>query len=155
MRSKIILGGLATLILVLQVVPVERTNPPVQEQLAAPDSVMAIFRGSCFDCHSNETQWPWYAYVAPVSWFVTGHVNHARGHLNFSTWDAYDAEERADLIEEIWENVEKGEMPLPSYLRLHRDAQLSNQQLATLEAWTTMARRAMSGESTPLPDETP
>ena len=137
MRTRIAFAALAAIALTLQLIPVERTNPPVRERIAAPDTVLDVLRGSCFDCHSHDTQWPWYAYVAPVSWFVTGHVNHAREHLNFSTWDAYDAEERREKFEEIWEEVEKGEMPLRSYLRLHRDARLTERDLAIIEAWTS------------------
>ena len=151
MLLKITLGVVIALILALQVIPVERTNPPVSEHVAAPDSVMNVLRQSCFDCHSNETQWPWYAYVAPVSWFVTGHVDHARQHLNFSTWDVYDAEERREKFEEIWERVEKAEMPLPSYLRLHRDARLSERDIAVINAWTSSTLEAMD-PSPPAPE---
>ena len=155
MRTTIVVGALAAIALALQLVPVERTNPPVRELIAAPDSVLDVLRGSCFDCHSNETNWPWYAYVAPVSWFVTGHVDHARQHLNFSTWDAYDAEERRERFEEIWEEVEKGEMPLPSYLRIHRGARLTEGDLAVIEAWTTSVLNEMKVLQPPQEGATP
>jgi hypothetical protein len=145
---KIALAAVAAIALALQLIPVERTNPPVSERIAAPDSVMDVLRDSCFDCHSHDTQWPWYAYVAPASWLVTGHVNHAREHLNFSTWDAYDAEERREKFEETWEEVEKGEMPLRSYLRLHRDARLTERDRAVIEAWTSSALATL--ETSPL-----
>jgi hypothetical protein len=120
----------------IQLVPVSRSNPPVTADLVAPDNVRAILRRSCYDCHSNESTWPWYAYVAPVSWFIAHDVNEARRHLNFSTWaDRPDKLEK--LKEEIWEEVEEGEMPLPNYLRVHSDAKLSAEDRAILRAWST------------------
>lgn len=132
--------GIALLIGVgIQLKPVERTNPPVTQVVEAPDEVMAILRRSCFDCHSNETVWPWYSYVAPVSWKVTDHVNHGRRHVNFSQWDEYDAEERGEIIEESWEEVEKGGMPLQDYLNMHPEAELSDADRAVLKAWAENA----------------
>ena len=90
---------------------------------------------SCFDCHSNRTHWPWYAYVAPASWLVPHDVEEGREHLNFSTWDLYDEDERVDLFEEIAEVVEDGEMPLWFYVPLHPEAQLSEDDSATLLGW--------------------
>jgi len=119
-----------------QLVPVERSNPPVEEEVPAPAPVRKILRRSCYDCHSNETRWPWYARVAPVSWLVAYDVSEARGHMNFSTWNRYDARKRAKHLEEIWEEVEAGDMPLPYYLPLHPDAQLSREDRAAIHAWS-------------------
>lgn len=117
---------------VIQVIPVERTNPAVGETISAPPAVQAIFRESCFDCHSNETRWPWYAYVAPISWLVTHDVNDGREELNFTRWDDYDEDERAEKIEEVWEMVEDGEMPPWFYLPLHPGATLDETERETL-----------------------
>lgn len=126
-------------IVLLQLVPVTRTNAPVEEEIATPPEVERILERSCYDCHSFESRWPWYAYVAPASWYVTRHVNHAREHMNFSTWNRYDAEKRADHMEEIGEEVGDGKMPLKSYLLLHRDARLSEADRATIERWVRTA----------------
>jgi len=134
MRAKWWIGG-ALAILVAQLIPVERTNPPIEEEVPAPDAVREVLRRSCYDCHSNETRWPWYASVAPVSWLVTHDVSHAREHLNFSTWNRYDPEERAEKIEEAWEEVEEGEMPLWFYLPLHPDARLDPADRDLLRSW--------------------
>jgi len=127
--------GLAAAFVAIQLVPVERRNPPVETEVDAPPEVMTVLRGSCYDCHSNESRWPWYAYVAPASWLVADDVQHARGHLNFSTWNRYDAEERADLREEAWEEVAEGEMPLPLYRLAHPRARLTDADRAALRAW--------------------
>jgi Haem-binding domain len=123
-----------------QLIPVTRTNPPVEAEVEAPEEVLRILRNSCYDCHSHESRWPWYAHVAPVSWLVAHDVNEAREQLNFSTWDAYGAKERADHLEEIWEEVDEGEMPLWFYLPLHPEARLSDADKNALRAWTLGAR---------------
>jgi hypothetical protein len=125
----------AVLLLAIQLVPVSRENPPVEEAVPAPPEVRALLERSCFDCHSHETRWPWYARVAPVSWLVAYDVSHAREHLNFSTWNRYDVEERAELLEEAWEEVEEGEMPLWYYLPLHPEAELNDADRALLHEW--------------------
>ena len=133
------LVALAVVLLLLQLVPVERTNPPVTEEIGAPREVLAILRRSCYDCHSNETRWPWYARVAPAKFLLVRDVEEAREHLNFSRWDSYAADERAHLLEELWEEVEAGEMPLWFYVPLHPEAKLSEADLATLRTWTASA----------------
>jgi hypothetical protein len=127
---------LVVAIVAIQLVPVTRSNPPVTEEIGAPESVRAVLRESCYDCHSNETHWPWYSYVAPVSWLVAYDVEHGREHMNLSEWDRYAPEERAHKIEEIWEEVEHGAMPLPKYLRLHPGATLTDEDRRLLREWS-------------------
>ena len=134
MKAKIAL----TLVLVFalaQFVPLDRTNPPVDGEAPASDEVREVLRRSCYDCHSHETRWPWYAHVAPVSWWVVYDVHEAREHLNFSAWNAYDAKKRAKNREEVWEEVEEGEMPRWYYLPLHPDARLGDRERELLRAW--------------------
>jgi hypothetical protein len=119
----------------IQFVPVDRSNPPVETEIEAPDPALSVFKRACYDCHSNQTDWPWYGYVAPVSWIVAGHVDHARQHVNFSTWNRYDHEERLDKIEEIWEEVEDRAMPPGYYTRMHTEARLSDADRAAIQAW--------------------
>ena len=139
MKKKLLLAFVVLLVVFigLQFVPVERTNPPVTGEIQAPDDVMAVLRQSCYDCHSNETDWPLYAYIAPVSWKVADHVNHGRSDLNFSEWDSYSASEQQHAKKEIWEEVDGGKMPLPDYLKLHDEAELTDEDKATLKAWST------------------
>ena len=119
-----------------QLVPVSRENPPVEQIVPAPAEVSRVLERSCYDCHSHETVWPWYAWVAPVSWLVAHDVNEGREHLNFSTWNRYDEEEQREKREEVWEEVEEGEMPMAIYLPLHREAELSDADRRLLEAWS-------------------
>src|SRR6187401_2020529 len=107
----ILIGG-AALFVVIQLVPVDRTNPTGGKPFDAPANVQAIVKRACYDCHSNETKWPWYAYVAPVSWLVAKDVREARRRLNFSDWGNYHPDRQEHKIQEIWEQVEAGTMPL-------------------------------------------
>jgi len=131
-------GGLALVVLLVlaQFVPVERTNPPVGDEIQAPPEVMAVLKRSCYDCHSNETVWPAYSRVAPISWLVAHDVNEGRSGVNYSEWGALSADDKAHLLEETWEEVEEGKMPLKKYMLLHQDARLSDSDLATLRGWT-------------------
>lgn len=140
LKSKILLV-LAVAAVAIQFKTVERTNPEVVSDFDGPPEIEAILRRSCYDCHSNETVWPWYAHVAPMSWLLAEHVGDGRKHLNFSEWDE---EEAWESLPEIGEEVAEGKMPLRGYLLLHRDAKLSEADRAALMAWT--GHQAGSGE---------
>ena len=117
-----VLIGFGVLFVAIQFIPVERTNPPVSGLVDAPEDVLTTLRRSCWDCHSNETEWPWYAYVAPMSLRVSQHVWMGREHVNFTEWDGYDAEERDEAYEDIAKVIDRGSMPLRDYLLVHRNA---------------------------------
>ncbi|MCF8242258.1 MAG: heme-binding domain-containing protein [Melioribacteraceae bacterium] len=122
-------------VLGIQFIPVDRTNPPVENEITAPAHVMNVIKTSCYDCHSNETNWLWYSYVAPSSWFVADHVAEGREHLNFSDWYSYEPKKQKKLMEEIWEEVEEGEMPLASYTFMHPKAALNDSQKIVIREW--------------------
>ena len=120
-----ILGGIIVVAVVLfiaiQFVPVERTNPPV---VSEPDwdspETKALMQRACFDCHSNETKWPAYAYIAPISWLVAHDVDEGRAEFNLSDWANHPGEG-----DEMVDEVEEGGMPLPIYLSMHPEAVLT------------------------------
>jgi hypothetical protein len=141
-----ILLGLLVVFVGIQLVPVERTNPPDTAPIDAPPPVRAILERSCFDCHSNGTRWPWYSYVAPASWLVAKDVREGREELNFSTWDQYDARRAAHKIGEVREEIDEGAMPLPNYLRIHPEARLSDEDVAVLTAWSLANGDSEHGE---------
>ena len=140
---------LPLVLLAIQFVPIDRTNPPVGAEISAPADVRAVLRRACYDCHSNETVWPWYSRVAPVSWLVASDVHEARKKLNFSTWDEYSAKRQMRKLAEIAEEVADGEMPLWSYVVVHRNAALSPEDGALLKAWT---ERAAVAPGSTVPD---
>ena len=101
-----------------------------------PDEIGQILRTSCYDCHSNETKYPWYAYIAPVSWLVVRDVKQGRSDLNFSEWDNLKSRDKIKLLDEIAEEVDEGNMPMPIYTITRRDASLDDNQKQVLVKWT-------------------
>ncbi|MCR4318379.1 MAG: heme-binding domain-containing protein [Planctomycetes bacterium] len=132
MKKKILI--VVVLILVgIQFVPVNRENPEVSGNISVAPEVEKILRETCYDCHSNETVWPWYSYVAPVSWKIAHDVDEGREHVNFSEWGSLLSEEdRNHAMEEAVEEIEKDNMPLSIYVWLHPDAALSDDEKKTL-----------------------
>lgn len=122
----------------MQFYPVDRTNPAVTSEVEVDDEVLQILRRSCYDCHSNETVWPWYSYVAPVSWLIADDVHEAREHLNFSEWDKYDLQRRQHKLEEIVDEVEAGAMPLKKYRFMHPETEVSDEELTVLKSWAEL-----------------
>jgi hypothetical protein len=141
--------------LAIQVARPARTNPPtdparaVGAHVAIPPAVQTTLRRACYDCHSNETRWPWYSSVAPVSWFVIGHVNDGRRRLNFSEWDAHDRRTPTPPFGRICQEVSGGGMPLSSYLLLHDDARLTPADVSQLCAWANQVAASPGGSPRP------
>lgn len=127
--------------IVLQFFRPDRSNPAIieSETLEAstnlPADVKAVLQRSCSDCHSNNTTYPWYSNISPFSWFLAGHISDARQEMNFSIWNTYSPKKKSKKLEEICEKVEAGEMPLPSYLWIHRNAALSESDVRLLCDW--------------------
>lgn len=136
-RTKRLLGSAIALILLAQLWPVERTNPVGSSDIQAPAEIKEILRAACYDCHSNETRWPWYGYVAPASWLLAHDVAEARDHFNLSEWDSVPVDERRGLLRKMWEEVDEGGMPLPIYRLVHPEARLSEEQKQALKDWVS------------------
>lgn len=131
-----IAAGSLVLLVAAQAVRIERRNPPITADVAAPPAVAAVLRRACYDCHSNETVWPWYAGVAPISWLLARDVREGRAELNFSTWDRYDAAKRKKKLKESWDEVTEGEMPPWFYVLAHPEARLDPAATELLRTWT-------------------
>jgi heme-binding protein len=122
-----------------QFVPAKRVNPPAQSSLVAPLPIMATLRRACYDCHSNETRWPWYSRVAPVSWLIVRDVNLGRKEINFSEWASYYPRTRRRKLEWIGRALHDEEMPPWSYRLMHPGARLTDADRAALVHWTESA----------------
>ncbi|MEP2026185.1 heme-binding domain-containing protein, partial [Reichenbachiella sp.] len=94
-----------------------------------------IIKTSCYDCHSYHTKYPWYTNVAPLSWWIGDHIEEGREHFNLSEWGAYSEKKALHKLEEFYEEVEEGEMPLTSYTLIHGEASLSDEQVKKLVTW--------------------
>ena len=116
------------------------SNNDISKLYPVPEDVQSILKTSCYDCHSNNTVYPWYAKVQPVTWFLNDHIIEGKRHLNFSEFAGYAIRRQYKKLEEVNEQVKKAEMPLDSYLWIHKDAILSEQQKLTLANWVTAVR---------------
>ncbi len=145
-------GGVGAVLVLIQFIPAApTTNPPVTGEIQASAEVMEILRTSCYDCHSHETEWPWYSRVAPSKWLVRHDVAEGREHVNFSVWSGYDTDDADHALEEMLEVLEEGEMPLWYYTPLHPSATLSDDERATLVTWAE-SRRAELASGTAEPE---
>lgn len=148
--TRILLIGGATLLglfLVIQLIPFGRdhSNPAVaQEPNWDSPETRAIAQRACYDCHSNETVWPWYANVAPVSWLIVRDTLEGREHLNFSEWGRGEGEEAEELVEV----VRSGEMPPAQYVVMHPEAKLSaDEQQALIQGLSRIGGQGETGRS--------
>ena len=128
--------------IVIQFFGPARTNPAAAPSLGieahaqVPPNVKALLDRSCADCHSNNTRWPLYSRVAPVSWFVIDHVNEGRMEMNLSEWGRYDKRQQTNNLDDMCELAREGDMPLSSYIPLHPGSRLTADDVKMLCEWT-------------------
>jgi hypothetical protein len=148
-NSKKILAGVVAIIIIIQFFRIDKTNPPVDaaqdmiNNVQASANVKSILKTSCYDCHTNESVYPWYTNVAPLSWWIKKHINEGRDELNFSEWGSYSLRRQDHKLDEIVEMIDEEEMPLPSYLIAHGDASLSAEQKSELIDWAKAVREEL------------
>ena len=109
------------------------SNPPVTREVEVPDTVRTVLRKGCYDCHSNATDLKWFDKITPVNFLVADHIEDGRRALNFSHWDSLDAGTQKAMLFWSVNDIRNGEMPLSSYLSVHGDARINDQELAFLE----------------------
>jgi hypothetical protein len=142
--------GLVVVFLGMQVVRPARTNPAVdpsqsiEAHTQMTSDVASVLDRSCRDCHTNKTVWPWYTNIAPVSWWLTNHVNEGRGDLNMSEWGRLPRDRQERKLRQMCDEVTDGIMPLSSYLPMHPTARLSEQDKKLLCDWTDEQRERLS-----------
>jgi len=130
---------LVAALIVAQAIRIDKTNPPARSEISADPAVKPILKRACYDCHSNETVWPWYSNVAPVSWLIGSDVNEGRSKMNFSEWGKYSSKDQADKLKEIVEEVQTGGMPPWYYSLMHRNSRLSQRERDQIKNWTDIA----------------
>jgi hypothetical protein len=141
MKKKTIWISLVVIFIVIQLIPsgrpdVIKDNPnDLIRNVQVPEKVQQMLRAACYDCHSNESIYPWYAYVAPVSFLVSRDIRVGREELNFSDWKTFDKIEQAKLLDKITEEVDEGEMPMAIYPPLHPEAKLSADDRQRIIDW--------------------
>lgn len=133
--------GLLVLLVVIQFIrPAKNINTAPQPQdintvYPMPDNVYHILQVACYDCHSNNTRYPWYNNIQPVTWWLNDHVQEGKRELNFSEFGAYATKRKVRKLKEIVNQVEQNEMPLNSYTWIHKDAILSASDKQLLVDW--------------------
>jgi len=125
----------------------EVSSNHITKKLIVPANVESILKRSCFDCHSNHTRWPWYSNVAPMSWLVIDDVNKGRSKMNFSEWGKLSGSKQEIKLDKICEEITEGEMPLPNYLLIHKEAELSQADKDILCGWANSELKRLDGES--------
>jgi len=106
-----------------------------------PKEIGSVLRNSCYDCHSNNTSYPWYSNVQPFAWWLQNHVNEGKEELNFDEFNGYDAKKKIHKLDEVVEMIKEDEMPLSSYTLIHRQAELSPQDKDMLIAWASKLQK--------------
>jgi hypothetical protein len=109
--------------------------PSIVKQHPVPAGVQRILRRACYDCHSNQTAYPWYASVQPVAWWLNKHVTEGKAELNFSDFAAYDAKRAVRKLQAMADEVHERHMPLKSYLLMHREAKLTDADVVLVTTW--------------------
>lgn len=152
MLKKIIIALLVILV-VLQLVPKPTPNVSTTASVnditsahTVPQDVQQVLKTSCYDCHSNNTTYPWYSKVQPVAWWLGRHVSEGKQGVNFSEFAGYRPYRQYHKLEEIAEQVEEGEMPLSSYTLIHTDAKLSDAQKSSIVSWAKAAMDSMKAK---------
>jgi Haem-binding domain len=118
----------------------------ITTKYAVPTDVMASLQTSCYDCHSNNTKYPWYNNIQPVAWWLSGHIDDGKRHLNFSEFASYRIGKQYKKLEEINGEIEEGGMPLSSYTLIHGDAKLSAAQKTSIANWVNMLRDSIKAQ---------
>lgn len=122
----------------IQFIPIDKVNKPVDKAVnfvdakKTPEKVRGLIKGACYDCHSNETVYPKYANIAPISWSVKSHVNEGRERLNFSIWGAYNKELKESMLNKASQTIQNKLMPMPGYIVYHKEANLSDAERTLL-----------------------
>ena len=154
MKKKITISVLIFLVflVIAQFIPIKKPDVPphsVQHDFIAatapPEPIANMIRNACYDCHSFETVYPWYAKVAPVSWWIFNHVKEGRHELNFSEWGQYNDRRKTKKMHECNKEIEHGKMPLAGYPLIHKNARLSDEQKEELRKWFDLIAEKESG----------
>lgn len=140
MKQKILIGVLIVLVVIQFLRPnrnlaTEESANEISKHYQVPADVHALLKESCYDCHSNNTRYPWYTNIQPVGLWLQHHVNEGKEELNFSEFGGYTEKRAKHKFEEIEEMVNEGEMPLSSYTLIHQKAKLNSEQTKALASW--------------------
>ena len=144
--------------ILIQFFPIDKNNPAPTPQMDfltiknTPETTANLIRNGCYDCHSNETKYLWYSNVQPIAWFLQDHIEEGRKELNFSTFATYEPKRQAHKLAEAIEQIDKGEMPLDSYIIAHSESKFSEAQKQEVIQYLKLVESDIRREHQ-LPDE--
>lgn len=115
----------------------------ITKTVVVPEEVHGILEKSCYNCHSNNTDYPWYAYIQPLHWYLNDHIQKGKAELNFNEFDSYSSRRKLNKLRAIESSLEEGTMPLPSYSLIHRKAMLSDAEKTLLLRWLESAKESL------------
>lgn len=121
-----------------QVLPTDITKV-----INVPDNVLSIFQKACYDCHSDNTRYPWYMNMQPMGWVMAYHVKNGKGNLNFSEFGSYSKRKQANKLRAIGKSIQEGSMPISSYTMMHADAKLSKEKINMITDWVAKTRDSL------------
>ncbi|MGV3585513.1 MAG: heme-binding domain-containing protein [Adhaeribacter sp.] len=147
--KKILLGLLGVFVFIQLFRPqknkaLQQQPKAIRNQYVIPARVESSLRAACFDCHSNNTKYPWYAEVQPIAWYLEHHIKEGKTELNFDEFLTYSTKKRAQKLEEIIETQEEGSMPLSSYIIIHQNAKLTQRQKQEIINWAKSTRQRVN-----------
>ena len=119
----------------------------IQRLYGVPDSVVNVLQTSCYDCHSNNTNYPWYSFIQPAAWFMASHIKEGKTNLNFSEFGAYSNRKQQGKLQAIINSINDNTMPINAYIMLHKNAKLSAVNKTLLLDWITKTKDSLSSNN--------
>lgn len=147
---KIMIGLGAVLVLIQFIHPaknngMDKPNLDITRIAILPLKVQNVLRTSCYDCHSNKTNYPWYANIQPLYWWLSSHIKEGKSELNFNEFGAYSKRRQLSKLKAIAESIRDGSMPLSSYTIMHQNAKLSEEEKQMIMIWAEKTKDSLSG----------
>jgi len=146
--KKVLIALLIVVVAIQFIQPVRNSNQQkiasgITKQYTVPSNVEVLLRTACYDCHSNNTRYPWYANIQPMGWLLANHIKDGKAELNFDEFGSYSKRRQLSKLKSIAGSVKDGSMPIASYTSMHRDAKLSTENKALIIDWATRTRNNM------------
>ena len=147
--KKIVLVILVVFVAIQFIRPAHNTSGQVlptdiTKTVNVPDKVLDVFKNSCYDCHSNDTRYPWYVNIQPMGWMLAKHIKEGKENLNFSEFGTYSNRKQANKLRSIAKSIDDGSMPISSYTIMHTDAKLSEENKKLITDWVTTTRESLT-----------
>ena len=147
--KKILLGLFIVFIVIQFIRPAHNTSGQVlptdiTKTINVPDKILDVFKNSCYDCHSNNTRYPWYVNIQPMGWIMADHVKTGKANLNFSEFGSYSKRKQANKLRSLAETINDGSMPISSYTIMHTDAKLSEENKKLITGWVAKTKDSLS-----------